>query len=219
MDRSRHSDSNPFRQPASAPVISEAARPGAGTHLSADTSRPLAGLRRLARRADGRSWIPVPQHRGPAAWFWSRRPPAPHEAPRASPRLPAGSPSARSSPAHEHKGPAPFCLRAPFWGSPTLAAPQLQPPQHPVPIPFTPAGRAPRPKPSAHSRLLLQAGLPLTAASASRTEGRACGQASAGEPTRPPAPWGGLSGEDDVAFSGVPAPGLSTRPAGRPSPA
>lgn len=100
VDRSRHSDSNPFRQPASAPVISEAARPGAGTHLSADASRPLAGLRRLARRADGRSWIPVPQHQGPAAWFWSSRPPAPHEAPRASPRLPAGSPSARSSPAH-----------------------------------------------------------------------------------------------------------------------
>lgn len=105
-------------------------------------SRPLAGLRRLARRADGRSWIPVPQHRGPAAWFWSSRPPAPHEAPRASPRLPAGSPSARSSPAHEHKGPAPSASGPHFGAPPPWPHPSSSLPSTQCPFPsLRPVGR------------------------------------------------------------------------------
>lgn len=86
------------------------------------------------------------------------------------------------------------------------------------PFPSFRPGQPPHPKPYTHSLLLLQAQLPPTAMSPSPTEGRTSGQASAGEPTRPPAAWGGLSGEDDVTFSGVLAAGLCTRQAGRPSP-
>lgn len=86
------------------------------------------------------------------------------------------------------------------------------------PFPSFRPGQPPHPKPYTHSLLLLQAQLPPTMMSPSPTEGRTSGQASAGEPTRPPAAWGGLSGEDDVTFSGVLAAGLCTRQAGRPSP-